>query len=215
MWTSDGTAGGSGPSLTLTFPSAGLYSVKLTYRDLAGNSATAFKSVQVSASSSTPPDNRPLPTFTLSGKGNGASAKVSGSKVKITVRGKIKVPAGVNAKAACTGTVLLTIKKDRTLLTARNAKLGRTCAFSKTISISRSKVGGAKKLSITVRFQGNSLLKPKTQNLTAKIRRLDAGWEHARRDGPPSWRASGDYAEGTLRRPGRATLGGTSDSGTG
>ncbi len=58
---------------------------------------------------------------------------MSGGKVKIVVKGKIKVPAGVNAKAACTGTVLLTIKKGKKLLTARNAKLGKTCTFSKTI----------------------------------------------------------------------------------
>jgi hypothetical protein len=76
----------------------------------------------------------------------------------------------VNAKAACTGTVLLTIKKGKTLLTARNAKLGKTCSFSKTISLTKSKVGKTKKLAITVRFQGNTLLKPKTQNLTVKVK---------------------------------------------
>ena len=46
----------------------------------------------------TPLDSRPLPTFTLTGAGNGATAKISGGKVKIVVKGKIKVPSGVNAK---------------------------------------------------------------------------------------------------------------------
>ena len=36
-WTATGTAGGSGPSVTLTFPSSGYYTVRLSYRDLAGN----------------------------------------------------------------------------------------------------------------------------------------------------------------------------------
>jgi hypothetical protein len=118
-----------------------------------------------------PADTRPVPTFTLTGKGNGATAKISGGKVKIVVKGKIKVPSGVSAKTACTGTVNMTIKKGKTLLTARNAKLSKTCAFTKTISLSKSKVGSAKRLKITVRFQGNSILKPTTKNLSATIKR--------------------------------------------
>ena len=174
-WTASGTAGGSGPAVTLTFPSSGYYTVRLSYRDLAGNVNEAQKTVNVSqasgATNTTPLDARPLPTFTLSGKGNGATATISGGKVKIVVKGKIKVPAGVNAKAACSGTVFLTIKKGKKLLSARNAKLSKTCSFSKTISLSKSKVGSAKKLAITVRFQGNSILKPVTKNLSATVKR--------------------------------------------
>lgn len=116
-------------------------------------------------------DQRPAPTFTLTGKGNGASAKISGGKVKVVIKGKIKVPSGVSAKSACSGTVQMTIKKGKTLLTARNAKLGKTCSFTKTVSLAKSKVGSATSLKITVRFQGNSILKPVTKNLTAKIKR--------------------------------------------
>lgn len=116
-------------------------------------------------------DQRPAPAFTLTGKGNGATAKLSGGKVKVVIKGKIKIPSGVSAKSACTGTVQMTIKKGKTLLTARNAKLSRTCSFTKTVSLTKSRVGGAKSLKITVRFQGNSILKPVTKNLTAKIKR--------------------------------------------
>ncbi|MDA0179701.1 hypothetical protein OJ997_05305 [Solirubrobacter phytolaccae] len=118
-----------------------------------------------------PLDQRPLPTFTLTGAGNGASAKVSGGKVKVVIKGKIKVPAGVSTKTACTGTVQMTIKKGKKLLTARNAKLSKSCSFTKTVSLSKSKVGSAKQLAITVRFQGNAAIKPVTKNLTAKIKR--------------------------------------------
>lgn len=169
-WTATGTAGGSGASVNLTFPAEGGYTVQLSFRDLAGNTATASTFVLVSKAAA-PVDARPAPAFTLTGSGNGASARVSGGKVKIKVKGKIKVPAGVNKASACKGTVLLTIKKGKTLLTARNAKLGKTCTFSKTISLSASKVKGARKLAVTVRFQGNSVLKPKTQNLSVKIKR--------------------------------------------
>jgi hypothetical protein len=76
----------------------------------------------------------------------------------------------VNAKSACSGTVFLTIKKGKKLLSARNAKLGKSCGFSKTISLSKSKVGSTKKLAITVRFQGNTILKPVTKNLSATVK---------------------------------------------
>jgi len=118
-----------------------------------------------------PADPRPLPTFALTGKGNGVSAKLSRGKVKVVVKGKITIPADVSAKSACTGTVQMTIKKGKKLLTARNAKLSKTCSFTKTISLSKSKVGGVKKLAITVRFQGNSILKPTTKSLSATIKR--------------------------------------------
>jgi DNA polymerase III sliding clamp (beta) subunit (PCNA family) len=35
------------------------------------------------------------------------------------------------------GHVLLTVKKGKTLLTARNAKLGTRCTFAKTISLAK------------------------------------------------------------------------------
>lgn len=127
--------------------------------------------IQQTTTPTTPLDQRPLPTFTLTGKGNGATAKISGGKVKVVIKGKITVPSGVNAKSACSGTVQMTIKKGKTLLTARNAKLSKTCSFTKTVSLSKSKVGSAKQLAITVRFQGNSILKPVTKNLAATIRR--------------------------------------------
>ena len=67
--------------------------------------------------------------------------------------------------------MLFTIKKGKKLLTARNAKLSKKCTFTKTITLAKSKVGSAKKLAITVRFQGNTILKPTTKNLSAKIKR--------------------------------------------
>ena len=67
-------------------------------------------------------------------------------------------------------TVQMTIKKGKKLLTARNAKLGKKCTFAKTVTLAKSKVGSVKQLAITVRFQGNSLLKPSTKNLSVKIK---------------------------------------------
>jgi hypothetical protein len=176
-WTAPGLAGASGQSATFTFPSAGFYSLKLTFRDGAGNTGQATLGVFASSPSSgggtttTPVDTRPLATVSLSGKGNGASARIRGSKVKFTIKGAIAVPAGVNKSAACNGSVLLTIKNGKALISARTAKITKSCTFSKTVNLARKKVGRAKKLAVTMRFQGNTFLRPSTKNLSVKIRR--------------------------------------------
>jgi photosystem II stability/assembly factor-like uncharacterized protein len=108
-----------------------------------------------------PVDTRPLPTL----KGSTGTAKVVGGKVRVVVRGKLKASSG------CSGSVVLTVKKGKTLLTARTARVGKKCTFNKTISLSRKKVGTAKKLVITVRFGGNTVLKPTSQNVTVRVKR--------------------------------------------
>jgi hypothetical protein len=103
--------------------------------------------------------------FTLTGKGNGATVRIKGGKVRISVRGKVK------ASAKCSGTVFLTVKKGKTLLSARTAKLSSKCRFSKTLNLSRAKVAKTKKLAVTVRFSGNTVLKAASQNMTVRVPR--------------------------------------------
>jgi hypothetical protein len=108
-----------------------------------------------------PVDTRPLPSV----QGAKGTVRVAGGKVKVTVRGKLGAASG------CTGSVFLTVKKGKTLLTARSAPLKKQCTFAKTISLSRRKVGKAKKLVVTVRFAGNNVLKPTTRNVTIRMKR--------------------------------------------
>ena len=108
-----------------------------------------------------PKDTRAQPVL----KGSTGGAKIVGGKVRVVVRGKLKASSG------CSGSVVLTVKKGKTLLTARTARVGKKCTFNKTISLSRKKVGAAKKLVITVRFGGNTVLKPTSQNVTVRVKR--------------------------------------------
>lgn len=118
-----------------------------------------------------PEDTRPLPEVALTGSGTSTSARIRGRKVRLVIRGRVRLPAGTSAAQACSGRVALTIKTGRRLLSARNATLRRDCRFSKTINLSRGKVGSARSLRVTARFQGNGILKPHARTFTVRVRR--------------------------------------------
>jgi hypothetical protein len=117
------------------------------------------------------PDARPLPSFTLSGRGNGATARVSKSRVKVAVKGRVKLPPGVDAATACSGTVKMTVKKGKKVVGTSNVKLTRACEFSKSVNVARRRVGSSRRLNVEMRFPGNAELKPVTQKLSVRIRR--------------------------------------------
>ena len=62
-WTRDSEAAGSGASVTLTFPRSGYYTLKIGFRDRAGNAAQASKDIYVNP----PPADDTDPTGTISG----------------------------------------------------------------------------------------------------------------------------------------------------
>jgi photosystem II stability/assembly factor-like uncharacterized protein len=163
-WTSAGLPPASGATATFTFPSPGTYSIRLGFRDLEGNTADATKSVTIT----TPTAVRPsLPS---SGSGVPTARRIRG-RVRITVRGRLRLPAGADAATVCRGQVVITVKKGRRLLTARTARLSRTCGYRKTITLARSRVGNSRTLKVTVRFGGNASLGTAQRTYTVRIRR--------------------------------------------
>ena len=156
-WTSPGLPGASGQTVSLTFPDTGFATITVTFADNAGNVATATKSVSITKGGGA----NSLPV-SFTGPGNKLSAKIVGNKVRIRARGTISVPAGSTLRAACKGKVKLTVKKKRTTLATRKAKLKRKngrCRFGKTIFIKRSKVGrNTTRLRLKISFKGNSAL---------------------------------------------------------
>jgi hypothetical protein len=163
-WTVAGLPGQGGNPVTFTFPGPGFYTVRVSFADNAGNTQTATKSISVSQGPSGGPGGggSAPPTFSLSGPGNSATAKIVGNRVRVRMRGTITPPAGVSTSAACDGKVRLKIKKKRTTLHKSRAKLklkSGKCRFGKTVYLKRSKVGGAKRPRLKVSFKGNSVLK--------------------------------------------------------
>ncbi len=112
--------------------------------------------------------------FDFTGKGNSLTAKIVGRKVRVRMRGAVKPPKGVSLANACKGKIKLTLKKKKTKLATRTVKLklkkGK-CRFAKTVNVPRKKVGSATSLRLTVRFQGNRVLKAGQKRYTLLITR--------------------------------------------
>ena len=157
-WTSSGLPGAAGQTATLTFPNPGFFTVRVSFRDLAGNTEEATLSVTIGRAAA---GGGTLPV-SFTGPGSSLGAKVVGKRVRIRARGTITVPAGSTLRAACKGKVTLTVKKKRKTLATRTAKLKRKsgrCRFGKTIFIKRSKVGrSTTRLRLKISFKGNAAL---------------------------------------------------------
>ena len=62
-WTKDSTAAGGGQTVGIAFPQSGWYTIRVSYRDRAGNTATANTDIRVSD----PPSDNTDPTGTITG----------------------------------------------------------------------------------------------------------------------------------------------------
>lgn len=122
----------------------------------------------------TKPRSSRLPV-SFTGRGNSLSAKIVGRRVRIRARGTIKPPAGATLRATCKGKLKLTVKKQRTTLATRKAKLkrkGGKCRFGKTMFIKRSKVGRqTTQLRLKISFAGNAVLRAGQTTKTLVIKR--------------------------------------------
>jgi hypothetical protein len=75
----------------------------------------------------------------------------------------------VSAALGCRGEVLFTMKKARTLISARSTTLNKQCRYAKSFSIAKSKVGSVKTVGITIRFPGNPWLAPVKKTYQVKV----------------------------------------------
>jgi hypothetical protein len=103
--------------------------------------------------------------------GSSGSARRSGGRIRVRIRGRLTVPAGIPRSAVCRGRVLLTIKRGKRTIAARNATVRRSCRFSKTATLRASAVGRARTLRVTVRYGGNAQLGVRTKTFSVRVRR--------------------------------------------
>lgn len=155
----------SGPTgvwhLRYSAPSAGTYFLQLTAECAGGR--YQVRVLPAEAITATPPPPKV--------SGSSTSARVRGSKVRVVLKGRLGLPAGVAAARACRGNIVFTLKKGKKLLSARTVKVRRNCRFEKVVSLSRSKVGSAARLNVTARFQGNAALGATTRTFSVRVRR--------------------------------------------
>ena len=168
-WSTPGLTGQTGPAATFTFPAAGFYTVTLTFADNAGNQASTTKSISIAAPSAT----RPRPTLgsattpPLVGK----AARRVGKFVVFKVKGRLGRPAGVTRAAGCRGRVNLSVYKGKKRLTTSRTTVTKSCAYTKTVKVRRTKVGRAKRLKLKVAFKGNAALAALSSTYTVKVKK--------------------------------------------
>jgi hypothetical protein len=158
-------AGVSGSTVTLSFPQAGSDTVSVRFADRAGNEGSASVTVPVAPK----PDDRPKPVAVDTPKPTIKKAK--GGKYVIPIKGGYRLPKGVMANLGCAGEVLFTMKKAKTLISARSTKLNASCKYAKSFSVASGKVGSAKTVGITIRFPGNAWLAPVKRTYQVKVPR--------------------------------------------
>ena len=102
---------------------------------------------------------------------SGRAVKRVKGKYVIKVKGTFKLPSGFTKAQACNGLMFITVKRGKTLITARTTKVDGKCRYAKTIKLARSKLKRAKFLTLTVRFGGNAYLAATGRNYKLKIKR--------------------------------------------
>ena len=89
--------------------------------------------------------------------------------VVVRTRGRLVLPAGVEAASACGGAVAVQIKASRRTVSARRARVRPNCTFASRVALRvPSRLRGARRLAVHVRFLGNARLRA----VSAKPRRV-------------------------------------------
>jgi photosystem II stability/assembly factor-like uncharacterized protein len=171
-WSASGIAGATGQTPTITFTAPGTYTLRVAFRDLAGNPGSATKSVRVTEAAA---DTKPGFSLPSASKPpiTGGGARRQGGFYVVNVKGSFGAPPGLSNAQACSGEVFIRVFKitPLRLLKFRKARLGKTCRYSKKIRIKRSQVGNAKRLKLRISFGGNAFVAAVTRTYTIKVRR--------------------------------------------
>jgi hypothetical protein len=102
---------------------------------------------------------------------SGGGVLPSKGKYVLKVSGILKLPPGYTQAQACNGTIALTVKRGKKQIAAGKTNVKSTCGYAKTIKISRSKVGKAKKLNLTLAFGGNAYLASTERTYKIEVKR--------------------------------------------
>ena len=96
--------------------------------------------------------------------------RVQGGKVKLTIKGALGVPAGVDPALACQGKLGATVKRGPKTIGKPALMLSSACKFGSKLTLKPSKVKRAKHLKLRLAFPGNASLGPVTASYKVAIR---------------------------------------------
>lgn len=116
------------------------------------------------------PPAAPAATLPPKKKPPAKARRVQGGKVKLTIKGALGVPAGVNPALACQGKLGATVKRGPKTIAKPALMLSSACKFGSKLTLKRSKVKRAKHLKLMLGFPGNASLGPVTASYKVAIR---------------------------------------------
>jgi hypothetical protein len=109
------------------------------------------------------------PAATLRLESPATARRVRGGRVRLKIRGRLRLPAGVSAARACTGNVIVNVKRGRKRIARRRLELSAACRFAGGLTSARKKVKNAKRLTVALSFPGNEVLGPAKAGYRVKI----------------------------------------------
>ncbi len=89
------------------------------------------------------------------------TARRRAGALRLTSRGRLRLPPGVGAAEGCRGRVSIQVKAGRRTISTRRVALTRRCDFRARVTFADARrVGGARSLRVVVRYLGGDRLRP-------------------------------------------------------
>ena len=118
-----------------------------------------------------PPPAPPAGRAAQASKPPATAVRLANGSVRVVVKGVLRRPAGVSRSRGCRGTVRVRFKRGKRAIGAKTVKVAKTCAFRRKLLLAASKVRAARKLAMTVRFNGNAAMAPAARTYALPIKR--------------------------------------------
>lgn len=146
-WSATGVPNATGNPATLTFPSAGSYTVTVTFKDLAGNSGSATYGVSVGAATPTTPAKPKSPTKTTTGSVPGATIKL-GTPTTCVAPGKTFTVTLTWKKQKRKGNRFVKVRRADFYIGSKRVKIDKKAPFTQKLTVKAGTKSGS---TITVR----------------------------------------------------------------
>lgn len=91
-------------------------------------------------------------------------------RVRVTVKGTLRRPASVSRAQGCRGSLTVTLRRGLRVVATHKLAIGRRCTFGEVLVLSRAKVKGTRRFTLTVRFPGNVALGAALRNYALRVR---------------------------------------------
>jgi PKD repeat protein len=162
-WDLDGngafeTNTGANPRAQRAYAVPAVYNVKLRVTDNSGAAVETVRQLTVTGASTTAARKAP--------KKLTAAAKPKRDRTLPYVfktSGRLTLPTGVTRADGCTGRIKVTVKVGKKTVSSRTTALRTSCTYSTSVTFrNRARLGVAKSVRISVKFQGNKALTPKS-----------------------------------------------------